>query len=104
MDNSDEVFGKNLTVYGAAMTNDKQVEVWRTEFCEINKSKRDTTYSGGFFLEITTHWLWLGFKQCKESMQPIDLPECFWKDCEAELAEEIIEAITAAGYSYMVKE
>lgn len=100
------------------MTNDKQIEVWQSEFESIY-ADHGMTFAifnkkpGGLgYLDFHTDCLWTGFLIAKRSMQPIELPSydthCFdevdLKDLWSHSRESIINAITAAGYSYRVKE
>ena len=86
------------------MTNDKQVEVWRAEFCESQRTRMDTSFFDGRFLNGRVEILFLGFCIAKRSMQPIELPKedfLFGPVGQVDaiyFCNQIKEAITAAGY------
>jgi len=79
-----------------AMTNDKQVEAWRKEFLSLDLQHGD---------EIIDGYLWDGFVAAKRSMPPIELPypePSSQRFCYPD--SWVHTAITAAGYSYRLKE
>ena len=94
------------------MIEDKQVEVWRKEF-ESGKSESATQRD---YREPDLYWndpvqhQWEGFCIAKRSMQPIELPKPYIdydeddNACKYWTKKQINDAITAAGYSYRVKE
>ena len=92
------------------MTNDNQLEVWRAEFCESQRTRMDTSFFDGRFLDGRVEILFLGFCIAKRSMQPIELPKPYIdydeddNACKYWTKKQINDAITAAGYSYRVKE
>ena len=88
------------------MTNDKQVEVWRKQFQSLFDDKIFARGVSGGYINDHRNSMWHGFCLAKRSMQPIELPEWF---CDgigepAYEVDDMHEAITAAGYSYRVKE
>ena len=85
------------------MTNDKQVEVWRKEFCESQRTRMDISFFDGRFLDGRVEILFLGFCIAKRSMQPIELPDSddYFDKFETNIygyESAVHEAITAAGY------
>ena len=91
------------------MTNDKQLEIWRAEFCEHYRTKRCTSFHDGRFLDDRTEILYHGWLAAKRSMQPIELPDSddYFDKFETNIygyESAVEDAITAAGYSYRVNE
>lgn len=85
------------------MTNDKQEEVWRKEFLSC-------AHTADCLAMTAEDILWQGFLMAKQSMRPIELPadekpELTARDAGYNLGlSDSKLAITAAGYSYEVKE
>ena len=93
------------------MTNDKQVEVWRNQFlCWFNVShgfKGFHHMEGDSFRSREVEIAWRSWVEAKRSMPPIELPRSNWNPVlmgHFYSHGEVVKAITAAGYSYRVKE
>lgn len=93
------------------MTNDKQVEVWKKEFEDWADAKcyyLDLQADGNYY-KASTRLAWEIWQESKRSMQPIELPDSddYFDKFETNIygyESAVHEAITAAGYSYRVKE
>lgn len=98
------------------MTNDTQVEVWRNEFEKWFLGDSPTSslhkHNDGTYAYATAQNAWGVWCAAKRSMQPIELPdiEDCWVDnhenyyCAIKYENKIKAMLTAAGYSYRVKE
>ena len=87
------------------MIEDKQVEAWMKEFWDIVEKSPDSIKNSEYN-QIRLE----GFLMAKRSMQPIELPKPYIdydeddNACKYWTKKQINDAITAAGYSYKVKE
>ena len=90
------------------MSNDKQAEAWRDEFAKAI-GHNYTVRSDGRYVDVQIDNVWQGFLMAKRSMQPIELPDSddYFDKFETNIygyESAVHEAITAAGYSYRVRE
>lgn len=93
------------------MSDDKQVEAWKKEFeslCEFNLTPAEPEYGDkGVYAQPWGNDTLKGFLMAKRSMKPIELPRTNWNPVlmgHFYSHGEVVKAITAAGYSYRVKE
>lgn len=99
------------------MTNDKQIEAWQAEFESLYVDHGMTAAifhkkpSGLGYLDFHTDCLWTGFLIAKRSMPVIELQKpivltllALGDTVPLLTKDDVIDAITAAGYSYRVKE
>lgn len=91
------------------MTNDKQVEVWTSDFWKLVESSPDSIRNSEYTMIRLE-----GYLMVKRSLQPIELPENYYSPDNFDVHGAAVEAfdsaiddckrsITAAGYSYKVK-
>jgi len=53
---------------------DKQLEKWRQNFIELSRTKMDTSFHNGAFLDKRVESLFMGFCYAKRNQTPIKIP------------------------------
>jgi thiamine pyrophosphokinase len=91
------------------MTEQEQIEKWREEFISINRTKRDTSFFNGRFLDDRTEILFHGFLMAKRNMPVVELPSPFYIAIKSGGEylffgkEDTLFQLTSKGIKYTIK-
>jgi len=74
---------------------------WTARCCGLGIECNLTTLINGDYYDIKAYYAWIGWKESRESMQAIKLPEATFETPSGDNAlreDAVIDAITSAGY------